>query len=107
LVQLVAETVVDLVNDAGASPVDAALFERALDRSVVRGNNVFLELLERESRLPGEWDYLRGFRNLEEQPVPGDEALRCSLRRRLLVDEAEGRFQLRVPLMGRWLRQRV
>jgi hypothetical protein len=107
LVQLVAETVVDLVNDAGGASVDGALLERALDRAVVRGNNVFLELLERESRLPGEWDYLRGFRKVEEQPVPEDEALDRSLRRRRLVVEEDGGYRLRVPLMGRWLRQRV
>lgn len=106
LVQLVAETVVDLVNDAAAA-VDGALLERALDRAVIRGNNVFLELLERESRLPGEWDYLRAFRRVEEQPVPDDEALDRSLRRRRLIVEEDGRYRLRVPLMARWLRQRM
>src|SRR6185436_2876894 len=85
LVQLVAETVVDLVNDTGGASVDGALLVRALDRAVVRGNNVFLELLERESRLPGEWDYLRGFRRVEAQPSPEDEALDRSLRRRRLA----------------------
>jgi hypothetical protein len=107
LVQLIAETAVDLVNDAGVASVDAALLERALDRAVIRGNNVFLELLERESRLPGEWDYLRGFRKVEEQPIPDNEALDRSLRRRRLVIEEDGRYRLRVPLMGRWLRQRI
>lgn len=107
LVQLVAETVVDLVNDVGSSSVDNALLERALDRAIVRGNNVFLELLERESRLSGEWDYLRGFRKVREQAVPGDEALDRSLRRRQLVFEQDGLYRLRVPLMARWLRQRV
>lgn len=107
LVQLIAETVVDLVNDTGGASVDGVLLERALDRAVVRGNNVFLELLERESRLPGEWDYLRAFRRVEEQPVPDDEAMDRSLRRRRLVVEEDGRYRLRVPLMGRWLRQRV
>jgi len=107
LVQLVAETVVDLVNDAGGASVDSALLERALDRAVVRGNNVFLELLERESRLSGEWDYLREFRRAETQPVPADEALERSLRRRRLVVEEDGRYRLRVPIMARWLRQRV
>lgn len=107
LVQLIAGTVVDLVNEAGGASVDGALLERALDRAVVRGNNVFLELLERESRLPGEWDYLRRFRRVEEQPVPDDEALDRSLRRRRLVVEEDGQYRLRVPLMGRWLRERV
>ncbi len=107
LVQLVAETVVDHVNDAGGASVDDALFERALDRAVVRGNNVFLELVEKESRLPGEWDYLHAFRRTEEQPAPEDEAVARSLRRRRLVVEEDGRYRLRVPLMARWLRQRV
>lgn len=107
LVQLIAETAVDLVNDAGVAGVDAALLERALSRAVVRGNNVFLELLEKESRLPGEWDYLRAFRSADEQAPPSDEAVARSLRRRLLVVEEDGRYRLRVPLMGRWLRERL
>jgi energy-coupling factor transporter ATP-binding protein EcfA2 len=106
LVQLIAETVVDLVNDSGGADVDDALLERALDRAVVRGNNVLLELMERESR-PDEWAYLRAFRSREEQPIPEDEALDRSLRRRRLVVEEAGRYRLRVPLMARWLRQRI
>ncbi|NJL28549.1 MAG: ATP-binding protein [Thermoanaerobaculia bacterium] len=106
LVQLVAETIVDLLNDAGQANVDHVLFERALDRAVVRGNNVFLELLEKESRLPGEHAYLRAFRTREEQPPPPDEAIGRSLRRRLMLIEEGDRCRLRVPLMGRWLRQR-
>jgi len=107
LVQLMAETIVDLVNDSSGASVDSALLERALSKAVVRGNNVFLELLERESRLPGEWDYLRAFRSTDEQPVPADEALDRSLRRRRLVVEEGGRYRLRVPLMARWLRERI
>jgi hypothetical protein len=107
LVQLVAENLVDLVNDSDGAAIDAALFERALDRAVVRGNNVFLELLERESRLPGEWDYLLSFRKAQDRPAPADEAVARSLRRRLLIREEGDRCSLRVPLMGRWLRQRA
>lgn len=107
LVQLVAENAVDLVNDAGAASVDEALLERALDRAVVRGNNVFLELLEKESHLLGEWDYLRAFQSADEQSEPADDAVARSLRRRRLVDTAGGRWRLRVPLMGRWLRERL
>jgi hypothetical protein len=66
-----------------------------------------MELVERESKLPGEWDYVRAFRTVDLQPLPDDEAIARSLRRRLLVAEDAGRFRLRVPLMGRWLRQRL
>ncbi len=107
LVQLVAEAVVDLVNDAGAEGADPAILERALDKAVVRGDNVLMELAEKESKLSGEWDYVRAFRTVDHQPVPDDEAVARSLRRHLLVVEEAGRFRLRVPLMGRWLRQRL
>jgi hypothetical protein len=107
LVQLVAETVVDLVNDSEGDAVDDALLERALNRAVVRGNNVLLELVQKESRLPGEWEYLLAFRAVEEQSPPADEALARSLWRRRLVVEEGGRYRLRVPLMARWLRQRI
>lgn len=74
---------------------------------MVRGNNVFLELLEKESRLPGEWDYLREFRRRDEQAIPDDEAIDRSLHRRRLVVEEGNHYRLRAPLMGRWLRRRV
>jgi hypothetical protein len=105
LVQLVAENVVDLVNDSGATIVDEALLERAMDRAVDRGRNVFIELVAKESGLQGEWDYLTAFRNAEDLPPPADEAVGRSLRRRRLVVEEGGRFRLRVPLISRWLRQ--
>ena len=106
LVQLVAETVVDLVNDSGISFVDEALLEKAFDRAVVRGNNVFFELVEKESQLLGELAYLNAFRTAEELPLPADEAMYRSLRRRRLVVEEGDRLRLRVPLIARWLRHR-
>jgi hypothetical protein len=106
LVQLIAETVIDLLNEGTAPQADAALLERALDKAIVAGDTVLRELVERESRLPGEWDYLRTFRRLDSQPPPQDEALHRSLRRRLMVVEADGAWHMRVPLMQRWLRQR-
>ncbi len=106
LVQLIAETVVDMLNEGTAPHDDAALLERALDKAIVSGDTVLRELVERESRLPGEWDYLRRFRTLETQPPPSDEAVYRSVRRRLLVTEDEGSFRMRVPLMQRWLRRR-
>jgi hypothetical protein len=63
--------------------------------------------MQTESTLPGEWDYLRGFRRQVTQPPPDDEALYNSLRRRLLVTEQGDQWQLRVPLMQRWLRIRA
>jgi len=106
LVQLIAEAVVDLLNDEEARQVDADLLERALNQSIVRGHNVLYELMRRESTLPGEWEYLSAFRNHDSQPPPEDEAVYRSLRRRLLVEVENGEWRLRVPLMARWLRER-
>ena len=108
LVQLIAETVVDLLNDEGRRQVDAELFERALDEAIVRGHNVLYELMRGESSLPGEWEYLAAFRRQEAQPPPDDDAIGRSLRRRLLICEEgdNGPWRLRVPLMRRWLLKR-
>ena len=106
LVQLIAETIVDLFNKEGGRQVTSPLWERALDRAIVSGHNVLYELLCRESSLPGEWEYLSKFRSRESQPPPNDEAIARSLRRRLLVTEETGQWLLSVPLMARWLRQR-
>jgi hypothetical protein len=106
LVQLIAETTVDLLKDEDTRQVDASLLERALDMSIVRGHNVMYELMRRESTMPGEWEYLSAFRTRATQPPPDDEALQRSLRRRLLVVEENGDWHLRVPLMVRWLRER-
>jgi hypothetical protein len=106
LVQLIAETVVDLFNDEAGRQVTSPLMERALDQVIVSGHNVLHELLHRESSLPGEWEYLSKFRVREAQPPPDDEAIAQSLRRRLLVKEEFGQWRLRVPLMARWLRKR-
>lgn len=106
LVQLIAETIVDLVNDEDTREVNAELMERALDRAIVSGHNVLYELVRRECFLPSEWEYLSTFCKSEFQPQPDDEAIYRSLRRRLLVEEENGQWRLRVPLMLRWLRQR-
>ncbi len=106
LVQLIAETIVDVINDEDKRQVDDELFERALNKAIVSGHNVLYQLLRGESTLPGEWDYLSSFRTRETQPLPGEEALYVSLRRRLLMEEASGEWRLRVPLMARWLKMR-
>ena len=105
LVQLIAETVVDILNDEKGERVDAGLLEKALNQAAMNGQNVMVELLMGvgESRDPREWDYLSGFRRRETQPIPDDEAIGRSLRRRLLVVEEGDRMRLRVPLMLRWL----
>lgn len=105
LVQLIAETVVDILNDEKGERVDAGLLEKALNQAAMNGQNVMVELLMGvgESRDPREWDYLSGFRRRETQPIPDDEAVGRSLRRRLLVVEEGDRMRLRVPLMLRWL----
>jgi hypothetical protein len=106
LVQLVAGTAVDLVNEANAKSLERAMLERAADRSIVDGDTVLRQLMRGESELPGEWEYLTGFRSKDEQPPPDDEAIFESLRRRHLIIEGGGMWRLRVPLMQRWLRQR-
>ena len=106
LVQLIAETIVDILNDEAGKQVTSSLLERALDQAIVSGQNVLHELLYRESGLPGKWEYLSKFRVRETQPQPDDEAIVRSLRRRLLVEEESSEWRLRVPLMSRWLRKR-
>jgi hypothetical protein len=106
LVQLIAETTIDLLNDEDNRQVDAVLLERALDTAIVRGDTVLSELMRRESIVPGEWEYLTVFRTRETQSPPNDEAIYTSLRHRLLVENDNGAWRLRVPLMARWLRMR-
>lgn len=104
LVQLVAERVVDLVNDTGVAGADAALLDRAFERSAETGFSVFFELIERESGSPEELRYLRAFARAETQPIPDDDTARA-LRRRLLVIEEGAQYRLRAPIMARWLRR--
>ncbi|MGH9800813.1 MAG: hypothetical protein ACRD82_10655 [Blastocatellia bacterium] len=64
------------------------------------------QLLRSESLLPGEWGYLAAFRDDVKQAPPTDAAVNKSLRRRLLIEENDGHWQLRVPLRARWLKVR-
>jgi hypothetical protein len=107
LVQLIAETTIDILNDSNEQAANFSLLNKAFDRAVVRGDLVLRQLVQNECRSPGEWDYVRGFRRFDEQPVPQEDLVYQSLRRRLLVTEGENLFwRLRVPIMQRWLRQR-
>ncbi len=106
LVQLIAETIVDLVNDSDKTQADDTIFEQALNQSIVKGHNVLYELMHGECKLSGEWEYLAAFRRKASQPIPDNEALYRSLKRRLLVVEENSEFRLRVPLMERWLKER-
>jgi hypothetical protein len=49
LVQLIAETIVDILNDEAGKQVTSSLLERALDQAIVSGQNVLHELLYREA----------------------------------------------------------
>ncbi len=106
LVQLLAERVVDRMNDTGALRASPDLLEQSFDIAVERGHNTLFELMQKESALPGEWEYLLRFKRSDEQPPPEDEAIARSLRRRLLISEDGDRWRLVVPLMARWLRLR-
>jgi hypothetical protein len=109
LVQLVALTAVDLCNREGRKRADAALLEEALCRAVVSGDSVLAELmLYRSDEYPDAWAYLSGFRDSARQPAPENDAVRLVLKRHLLVKETDdGRWELRVPLMARWLKERT
>lgn len=106
LVQLLAETAVDLCNEYQRPSIDPALMEQAITKAVTAGDTVLRQLLRGEST-EAEWAWLTGFRRRDALPIPDDEAVYRSLRRRWLVVEAgAGEWRLRVPLLQRWLRER-
>ena len=109
LVQLIASTVVDLCNTQDKDRADATILDAALAKSVVSGDSVLGELmLYRSEEYPAAWSYLSAFRKQDTQPPPEDDALRLTLKRHLLVRETVGgEWALRVPLMQRWLRERM
>lgn len=106
LVQLLAETVVDLCNDRGQERADQALLEQTAAKAIITGDAVLRQLMQPEDASPNEWAYLCGFRTHDTQPPPDDELVCQALRRRLLVNEEQGQWRLRAPLMQRWLRER-
>lgn len=106
MVQLLAECLIDILNEEGVKVVNEDIFNKALSLAIIRGHNVLFELLKRESLLPGEWAYLTAFRKYTSQPIPDNEKVATSLRRRLLIDEENNEWRLRIPLMRRWLYER-
>jgi len=101
LVQLLAEAVVDEINDRGTAAFDPAWRPHVLRRSIERGEMVLRQLTLGECRLPGELDYVRSLVS-GDRPAP-EAPILSSLRRRELIVEEGGRVALRVPLMRRWL----
>jgi hypothetical protein len=106
LVQLIAETAVDVANNEGAQVVSASAMDRAVQQSVVKGDTVLHQLVQGESILSGEWEYVSAFRRRQQQPPPENDAVYHSLRNRQIITEENGYWRLRVPLMARWLRER-
>lgn len=107
LVQLLAETAVDLANERGLPLVDKGMLSEVCDRAIVAGDAVLRQLVERECENKAEWQYLLGFRASEQQAPPTNDNVRRALRRRLLAVEEDGLWRLRVPLMRRWLIDRA
>jgi hypothetical protein len=106
LVQLLAEALLDQVNLRGAAKVDAEIYGESLDKAVVRGHNVFAQLLYSECQNDAEKQYVLGFKRADNQPPPVDDNIARSLRCRQLITDNGNEWQLRVPLMQRWLQQR-
>jgi hypothetical protein len=107
LVILLAEICVNLVNQRNAEYVTDELFEAAVQKAVVQGDNVMIQLLQNESQLPGEWDFLLGFKNQKTQPLPESAAIVSSLQRRSLIQIEDDHVLLRVPLMQLWMEKRA
>jgi hypothetical protein len=92
-----------------ASPYRRYELDRAVAKAVVAGDSVLAELMLYPSEeFPDAWAYLSAFRGAPQQPPPANDDLRLLLKRNLLVQEAAaGDWELRVPLMRRWLRERT
>ncbi len=106
LVVLLAETCVNLVNLQNAASVTDELFLDVRRKAIVSGDNVMIQLLKNESEIPGEWDFLLGFRDHDVLPAPENIGIRKSLLRRSLVTLEDNQVRLRVPLMHQWIRER-
>lgn len=102
LVQWIASTAIDAINESAEPVLTPELFEVVLDRAVERCDPVFCELLT-GSCVFGEWDYVQGFRSSVFQLMPVNMDLRSALRRSGLVVAENNTCRLRAPIMRRWL----
>ena len=106
LVQLVAETTVDLTQDGrfeGLARPES--FEEVLNAVVARGDAVLRQLMRAKEAPGDDWTWLRGFERHDHLVPPECETVRRSLHRRRLVEAEGSHWRLRVPLMQRWLRR--
>lgn len=106
LVQLIAETLVDLASDKDARSIDRQMVEEGLDKAVVTGQNVLHQLIRAECVSEGEWEYLLAFKKRDRLAPPEDETVNASLRRRQLVVAENAEWRLGARLMQRWLVKR-
>jgi len=105
IIQLIAQVVVDILNNEHREKANDALIEKALEEAVVRGNNLFDEVIRGECFDSDEWSYLQRFaRETELDPSPNQRMME-SLWRRELLERRDGRYALKVPIVGRWLRR--
>jgi hypothetical protein len=106
LVQLLAETAIDLCNDESREKITPDILDRVMAKAVVAGDTVLRQLLKGESD-KAEWDYIRGFIRQTIQPPPKDDTIYQKLRhRQIIAQTANGDWYLRVPLMQHWLQKR-
>ena len=111
LVQGVAKQVIARCNRAKVLRPTDEILEGALDEVLGSMEGTFQQLLLDSANLqPTEKSaglYLKGFRTADTLPLPAEDAIRRLLERHELMSvTATGEWQLRVPLMLRWLRKR-
>ena len=103
LVQLLAETALTLLTDSSCQELNDELFGRMLVEAGRRGEQVLRQLVKEESSHE-EWQWLLKFRMSDAVLPPDDIELRRALKRRQIIQETEGWWSMRVPMMQRWLK---
>ncbi|MEN8906141.1 MAG: hypothetical protein ABF289_09325, partial [Clostridiales bacterium] len=104
-VQEVANKAIVFLNENNNGEVlNKDLLEMALEKVTESVYNNFNQLLNEESKIEGEWDYILNFSENKFQNKPSNYKIRESLKRRYIVDEVNGKYKLKVPLMERWLK---